>query len=76
MTVTPTISVFGILVRSGASASKVNLLTPTGTGPTRSESKTWSCSELSLVSPEYLDLSVASFLRGSRANVSQLPVEV
>ena len=46
MTVTPTISVFGILDKSGASASKRNLLTPTGTGPTRRESRTWSCSVL------------------------------
>ncbi len=46
MTVTPSISDVGIRLRSGASASKMNLLTPTGIGPTSKESSSWSCSEL------------------------------
>ena len=32
--------------RSGGSASKMNLFTPIGMGPTRRESSSWSCSEL------------------------------
>lgn len=43
---TPRISDGGMRLRSGASASKMNLLTPTGMGPTRRESSSWSCSEL------------------------------
>lgn len=43
---TPRISVVGIRRRSGGSASKMNLLTPTGIGPTRRESSSWSCSDL------------------------------
>lgn len=46
MTVTPKISVAGMREVFGGSASKTNLLTPTGMGPTRSESSSWSCSEL------------------------------
>lgn len=36
----------GMRFRSGESASKMNLLMPTGIGPTRRESSSWSCSEL------------------------------
>ena len=43
---TPMISVVGILVRLGGSASKTNLLTPMGMGPTKRESSSWSCSDL------------------------------
>lgn len=49
MTVTPRISVAGMCAVLGGSASKMNLLTPTGMGPTRSESSSWSCSELGWV---------------------------
>lgn len=43
---TPRISLFGMRARFGGSASKMNLFTPTGMGPTRRESSSWSCSEL------------------------------
>lgn len=46
MTVTPRISEDGRRDRLGGSASKMNLLTPIGIGPTRRESSSWSCSEL------------------------------
>lgn len=46
MTVTPMISLLGMRERSGASAQKRNLLMPTGTGPTRTESSSWSYSLL------------------------------
>lgn len=36
----------GMRFRSGESASKMNLLMPTGIGPTSRESSSWSCSEL------------------------------
>jgi hypothetical protein len=42
MTVTPMISASGMRFVSGESASKTNLLTPTGMGPTRRESSSWS----------------------------------
>ena len=48
MTVTPRISEEGRRVREGASASKMNLLTPMGIGPTRRLSSSWSCSDLYL----------------------------
>jgi hypothetical protein len=47
--VTPKISASGIRLVSGGSASKMNLLTPTGMGPTSSESSSWSCSSLELL---------------------------
>lgn len=46
---TPRISVVGMRRRSGGSASKMNLFTPTGMGPTRRESSSWSCSDLRFV---------------------------
>lgn len=49
MTVTPRISEDGRWDRLGGSASKMNLLTPIGMGPTRRESSSWSCSELESV---------------------------
>ena len=49
MTVTPKISASGIRLVSGGSASKMNLLTPTGMGPTSRESSSWSCSSLRLL---------------------------
>jgi hypothetical protein len=49
MTVTPKISASGIRFVSGGSASKMNLLTPIGMGPTSSESSSWSCSSLELL---------------------------
>ncbi len=46
MTVTPMMSVAGMRAVLGGSASKRNLLTPTGMGPTRRVSSSWSWSEL------------------------------
>jgi hypothetical protein len=42
MTVTPKISLSGIEDALGGSACRMNLLIPTGTGPTRISSRTWS----------------------------------
>lgn len=39
---TPRTSASGMRLVSGASASKMNLLTPTGMGPTRRVSSSWS----------------------------------
>ncbi|KAG9526834.1 hypothetical protein KCV07_g421, partial [Aureobasidium melanogenum] len=52
MTVTPRMSLLGMRLRSGGSASKTNLLTPTGMGPTRRESSSWSYSELDCASQQ------------------------
>lgn len=54
MTVTPKISVEGMLAVLGGSASKTNLLVPAGTGPTSSESSSWSCSALEWELVHYL----------------------
>ena len=43
---TPMISLLGMRDRSGGSARNSNLFTPTGMGPTRTESSSWSCSLL------------------------------
>ena len=50
---TPRISDAGMRVRLGESASKMNLLTPVGTGPTRRVSSSWSCSE-DVADPTYV----------------------
>jgi hypothetical protein len=60
MTVTPRISVAGMREVFGGSASKTNLLTPTGMGPTRRESSSWSCSELYHVSVMLATLAALS----------------
>ena len=75
---TPRISESGIRLRLGESASKMNLLTPTGTGPTSRESSSWSCSELALSQNghESWDAKVGEGLRGCRADISDLPLEV
>lgn len=49
----------GMRFRSGESASKMNLLIPTGIGPTSRESSSWSCSELERFSlhHDFVDLA-------------------
>ena len=47
---TPRISDVGMRRRFGGSASNMNLLTPTGMGPTSRESSSWSCSDLTDIS--------------------------
>lgn len=68
----------GMLAVLGGSASKTNLLTPTGMGPTRRESSSWSCSEL--VRCVSVDGALAVVgevcVRGGRADVGELPLEV
>lgn len=77
MTVTPRISVAGMLAVFGGSASKMNLLTPTGMGPTRSESSSWSCSELgSVLAGVAFAAPEEVYLRGGGADVGELPLEV
>lgn len=62
-------------LRSGGSASKMNLLTPTGMGPTRRESSSWSYSELGTRVNYWADgiTGQAGALRGGRADVGDLP---
>lgn len=68
-------SASGIRDVSGASASKMNLLTPTGTGPTRSESSSWSY--WSLASDQQGAWPrAAGDLRLGRADIGELPLEV
>jgi hypothetical protein len=55
--VTPMISLFGMRERSGGSARKRNLFTPTGSGPTRTESSSWSYSLLKTLVPARTALS-------------------
>lgn len=84
MTVTPRISVPGMRSVLGESASKTNLLTPTGMGPTSRLSSSWSCSELQ---DYYRSASIRvggvsardgrdKDSRGRGADVGQLPLEV
>jgi hypothetical protein len=78
MTVTPRISVAGMLAVFGGSASKMNLLTPTGMGPTRRESSSWSCSELerSMLAGVASAVLEEGCARGGGADVGELPLEV
>lgn len=76
MTVTPRISASGIRLVSGGSASKMNLFTPTGIGPTSRESSSWSCSSLLTLIKGSLVLALVVNLRGGRSNVGELPFKV
>lgn len=62
---TPRISASGIRLVFGGSASKTNLFTPTGMGPTRRESSSWSCSSLVL-----LDVSLSLESEGDAYEVA------
>jgi hypothetical protein len=73
--VTPIISDGGRFDKLGGSASNRNLLTPMGIGPTRRESSSWSYSELKRKVREAA-LSHEMYIRGSRADVSEFPLEI
>ena len=68
---TPRTSVSGILEVSGASASKMNLLTPIGIGPTRRESSSWSCSSLR---EKYVRLRLRGVVRLTGEELTRLQI--
>ena len=72
---TPRISVEGMRLRFGGSASKMNLFVPVGMGPTRRESSSWSCSDLNYPQQSLKDIQDGNS-RCRRADISQLPFKI